>query len=210
MELCSAFSVGLCASGLCVNAARALLNAGRASACLFVQMCRLAILNCEDKERWRGSVKVNPLAISLVQIPSQKRTNVEGHVNRFVEMFIDTYGEATDQFRAYSVGHTISLRLIFGVECYDYEWPSVSEAGQFDALFITGANYSVYDQSETWIPELCHMVQLYVQEDVRVIGICFGAQAGFISSIPALTVTVSGLGSSIGGTSWKESWNLSG
>jgi len=111
-------------------------------------MCRFAILNCEDTEKWRSSGKERP--------------NVEGHINRFVEMFADTYGEANDQWKAYS--------------CYDFEWPSVKDAQTFDAVFITGSHYSVYDESQTWISELCRMVQLYVQEDVTVVGICFGTQ----------------------------------
>ena len=66
---------------------------------------------------------------------------------------------------------------MFYLQCYNFEWPSLEEARQsFDAIFITGSVSSVNDSNKKWIAEICALLELYVQEHIKVVGICFGAQ----------------------------------
>eukprot|EP00210_Caulerpa_lentillifera_P005468 g5229.t1 len=112
------------------------------------QLCKFAILNCENDEKW-------------LTLSKTVRENVRGNINRFVEFFVDSFGEESDSWEAYA--------------CYDYHWPTIEEAKSFDAIFITGSGYSVYNNELKWVPELCDMLQLYYHEDIRLVGICFGA-----------------------------------
>jgi len=88
---------------------------------------------------------------------------------------VDTFGESDDTWKAYSVRFYFNLLLKTLFQCYEYQWPSVEEAKKFDALFITGSRCCLRDGTvQTWIEELIHMMALYVRENVRIVGICFG------------------------------------
>ena len=52
----------------------------------------------------------------------------------------------------------------------------MEEAQRFDAFFVTGSVSSANDASQPWITGLREVVRGYVQAQILVVGICFGAQ----------------------------------
>lgn len=79
-----------------------------------------------------------------------------------LQYYIDSFGEKGDAWDFF--------------KCFEFEFPSLADAQQYDAIFITGSHYSAYDDSKTWIKDLSDRLGQYAQAGIRLAGGCFGCQ----------------------------------
>ena len=73
-------------------------------------MSRFAILSCLELGLWRATSKqvidttfTRVLRWTTSFVRSQSRENVKGTVDGFIELYLDTYGEASDTWEIFDV-----------------------------------------------------------------------------------------------------------
>lgn len=129
-------------------------------------MSRYCLLDCEDAEKWKGHEQVHRIC-SITPNDTQPQ-----------QYYTSVLDGAWDVFTVRAPPQPPNASLTTSTQCYTGSLPPLDTLRDYNAVFITGSHYSVYER-RAWISQLKAYLRLAIhgrRVPVKFIGICFGCQ----------------------------------